>query len=168
MTWTCPICPRTFPSRRGLVNHTRGHATQPDTKWCGGCNQALPLDQFGRCGTNSSGIQHRCRPCTNVVTAAKRAAGGPRIGQPLVPKALPPAAWKLDASCRGADVNLFFSLPTDAAAIAQAKAICRDCPCQAPCLEEALATSQQGLWGGTTDQERLRLSRARKRQKAST
>lgn len=35
-----------------------------------------------------------------------------------------------------------------------AKAVCTDCPVRSPCLNYALATSQTGIWGGTTDRER--------------
>ena len=54
------------------------------------------------------------------------------------------------ARCRdgaGSMVGLFFSEQLDD--IARAKAICANCPIQAPCLEGALARREPwGVWGG--------------------
>lgn len=41
-----------------------------------------------------------------------------------------------------------------------AKSICEQCPVKQPCLEEALANpGLQGVWGGTTGNERRRMRR---------
>jgi WhiB family redox-sensing transcriptional regulator len=73
------------------------------------------------------------------------------------------ADWRDDAACRGRDPELFFpDNATTAAAraqIAAAKQVCRRCPVTLTCLTWALACGQQaGIWGGTTEQERHRLS----------
>jgi WhiB family redox-sensing transcriptional regulator len=48
-------------------------------------------------------------------------------------------------------------------AIAAAKAICADCDAQSACLEFALTTNQEyGIWGGTSEEERRDLRRARR------
>lgn len=78
--------------------------------------------------------------------------------------------WRDQAACRNADAELFFPAGhTDAAIdrIRAAKAVCRTCPVQKPCLQFALDTNQEaGVWGGKDEDERRRLRkewRARRR-----
>jgi WhiB family transcriptional regulator, redox-sensing transcriptional regulator len=72
-----------------------------------------------------------------------------------------PDAWRAHASCRDTDPDLFFPVGTTGPAISQieaAKAVCRECEAQGPCLEFALATNQDtGIWGGTSEEERRKL-----------
>lgn len=86
--------------------------------------------------------------------------------------------WREHAACRGTDPHLWF--PADAARtasvleqrrVADAKAVCRDCPVQLECLDYALErTIWHGVWGGLTEQERRALAvrdrRARARARA--
>jgi WhiB family redox-sensing transcriptional regulator len=69
--------------------------------------------------------------------------------------------WREKASCRSVDPDLFFPVGTTGLAldqIEQAKAVCRACPAQAPCLEFALSTNQEsGVWGATSEEERRKL-----------
>ena len=69
--------------------------------------------------------------------------------------------WRREAECRDTDPDLFFPVGTTGPAIEQienAKAVCRECDAQAPCLEYALATNQDsGVWGGTSEEERREL-----------
>jgi len=71
--------------------------------------------------------------------------------------------WRQDASCRSCSPELFFPAGTTGAAlgeIAAAKAVCSQCPVQTPCLLFALRTAQAyGIWGGTTEDERITLRR---------
>jgi WhiB family redox-sensing transcriptional regulator len=71
--------------------------------------------------------------------------------------------WREKASCRSVDPDLFFPVGTTGLAldqIEQAKAVCRACPAQSPCLEFALSTNQEsGVWGGTSEEERRKLRR---------
>jgi WhiB family redox-sensing transcriptional regulator len=39
----------------------------------------------------------------------------------------------------------------------EAKAVCRQCPLQEACLRFALENREQGIWGGTTENDRKRL-----------
>ena len=41
----------------------------------------------------------------------------------------------------------------------KAKELCKECPDFAPCLEWALVHEDQGIWAGTTNQDRNRLRR---------
>ena len=72
--------------------------------------------------------------------------------------------WRDVALCRDTDPDLFFPVGTTGPAIEQienAKAVCRQCEAQAPCLEYALASNQDsGVWGGTSEEERRKLRRA--------
>lgn len=72
--------------------------------------------------------------------------------------------WRRLALCRDTDPDLFFPVGSTGQALEQieaAKAVCRDCEAQAPCLEFALATNQEsGVWGGTSEEERRKLRRA--------
>jgi WhiB family redox-sensing transcriptional regulator len=72
--------------------------------------------------------------------------------------------WRDHAACRDTDPEVFFPTGTTGAAIEQieqAKAICRECPVQAPCLDFALNTNQDsGVWGGTSEEERRKIRRA--------
>lgn len=71
--------------------------------------------------------------------------------------------WRLRASCRDANLDLFFPNGVTGPAVDQieaAKAVCTLCPVRAECLEFALVTNQQcGVWGGTTEEERRKLRR---------
>jgi len=75
--------------------------------------------------------------------------------------------WRERASCRSTDPDLFFPVGTTGIAldhIAAAKAVCRGCPSQEPCLEYALQTNQDsGIWGGASEEERRVIRRARRR-----
>jgi WhiB family redox-sensing transcriptional regulator len=85
---------------------------------------------------------------------------------PEVPK---PEQWRLRASCRSVDPDLFFPVGTTGLAIDHieaAKQVCGDCPVSDPCLEYALVTNQDsGVWGGTSEDERRTLRRQWLRQR---
>jgi WhiB family redox-sensing transcriptional regulator len=63
-------------------------------------------------------------------------------------------------ACRSEDPELFFPVTTYGAALRQvnaAKTVCRACAVRAACLSFGLQTSQDGIWGGTTPEERRAL-----------
>jgi WhiB family transcriptional regulator, redox-sensing transcriptional regulator len=65
--------------------------------------------------------------------------------------------WMLHGACRQADPELFFPVATRETAgrqIESAKAVCAPCPVRADCLSYALEVKAEGIWGGTTQQER--------------
>lgn len=72
------------------------------------------------------------------------------------------ASWRLQAACRGADPNLFFpekGKPTFLAAVEY----CDRCPVAAECLDYAMGYRfLQGIFGGTTEQDRRRMRRQRR------
>lgn len=70
-------------------------------------------------------------------------------------------AWRSYAKCRGVDPEVFFPDPPGCRtgrheeAEEAAKAICRECPVRAQCLEWALANRERdGILGGCTAEER--------------
>jgi WhiB family redox-sensing transcriptional regulator len=73
-----------------------------------------------------------------------------------------PSAWMLRGACRGEDPELFFPISTTGPGLAQAnsaKALCGRCQVLANCL--SLITRPDGIWGGTTSEERWSASHAR-------
>ncbi len=71
-----------------------------------------------------------------------------------------PPTWRDDSVCRGFDISVFFPDESDATAIAHAREICGSCPVQDDCVSYAVENNQnEGIWGGTTRQERRKLRR---------
>jgi WhiB family redox-sensing transcriptional regulator len=75
--------------------------------------------------------------------------------------------WWDQAECRNTDPGLFFPVGTTGLAIDQidaAKGVCHGCHARELCLEFALKTNQDaGVWGGTSEEERRDIRRARRR-----
>ena len=82
-----------------------------------------------------------------------------------IPVSLDRDEWRQFAECRDTDPDLFFPVGTTGPAleqIANAKAVCRTCDVQGLCLEYAISTNQDsGVWGGTSEEERRQMRRAR-------
>jgi len=65
--------------------------------------------------------------------------------------------WMAQGACQRADPDLFFPIAAGRAGLPRiraAKAICQGCAVRDPCLSYGLATTQDGIWGGTTLEER--------------
>jgi WhiB family redox-sensing transcriptional regulator len=82
--------------------------------------------------------------------------------------------WRAAGACLRADPDLFFPVSAGGAAatqIAKAREICARCQVRRQCLEFALRTGEaQGIWGGTTPEERARerrRERSRRRRAAA-
>lgn len=63
--------------------------------------------------------------------------------------------WMENARCKNMGSELFMS--ESKKDIKEAIAICLGCPAIKACLEYAIANKEQGVWGGTTERQRLRL-----------
>src|ERR1700751_2381541 len=79
----------------------------------------------------------------------------------------PLGKWRNAAACLRADPNLFFPVSLTGRSltqVAEAKAICARCPVRRECLEFARTNEPiDGIWGGTTPQERQRDRRRERR-----
>lgn len=91
-------------------------------------------------------------PTPRLVPASRRRPGA-GIAAPHADR----AGWMLRGACRREDPELFFPIAAAGPALAQvssAKAVCGRCPVQPNCLSYALITRPDGIWGGTTREER--------------
>lgn len=70
-------------------------------------------------------------------------------------------SWWKQAACRQAETDYWF--PTDGddtkTMCANAKAVCAKCTVREECLQWALDHESFGVWGGTTEKERILLRR---------
>jgi WhiB family redox-sensing transcriptional regulator len=63
------------------------------------------------------------------------------------------ADWRYRATCRGADLSVFF--PGRGESAEPARQVCAGCPVRQPCLEYALSHGiTHGIWGGLTERDR--------------
>ena len=65
--------------------------------------------------------------------------------------------WMSRGACQREDPELFFPIAVTGPAVEQisaAKRVCLRCPVRAACLSFGLKTTQEGIWGGTTPDER--------------
>jgi len=70
--------------------------------------------------------------------------------------------WLAAGNCRNLPANFFF--PSDGRGVQRARRICEDCPVREACLEYALINHiERGVWGGTSERERRRLARSRRK-----
>jgi len=66
--------------------------------------------------------------------------------------------WMASGACHGSDPELFFPISAVGRAVPQinaAKAVCGRCSVSTDCLAYALLTMPDGIWGGTTREERV-------------
>jgi WhiB family transcriptional regulator, redox-sensing transcriptional regulator len=66
--------------------------------------------------------------------------------------------------CKSVDPDLFFPEDyTDRVLVLEAKAVCQGCPLTVDCLQYAMSDSSlDGIWGGTTPQDRKNLRRRKR------
>lgn len=61
--------------------------------------------------------------------------------------------WSKKALCSGVQITMFYT----ASSAGMAKVICGSCPVKDECLIWALMYKEEGIWGGTTEDERKSL-----------
>ena len=72
------------------------------------------------------------------------------------------AVWITRRGCGDIDPNVFF--PNDGAGVVVAQKVCAKCPVKVPCRDYALANNiTHGVWGGTSERQRRRILRDRRR-----
>jgi WhiB family redox-sensing transcriptional regulator len=96
--------------------------------------------------------------------AATGAAGSLTAWGDAALYAAAPAGWMRFGACQEEDPELFFPIGPPARAAAQAdaaKAVCGRCAVRRECLSYALRARQEdGIWGGTTGEERWAIGTA--------
>jgi WhiB family transcriptional regulator, redox-sensing transcriptional regulator len=65
-------------------------------------------------------------------------------------------SWKTLGRCHGMAPDVFFP-EKNRWAEKTAKAICAGCPVEAQCMDYAIANSEVGVWGGTTERQRNKI-----------
>ncbi|MGI5359965.1 WhiB family transcriptional regulator [Streptomyces sp. CA-252508] len=78
--------------------------------------------------------------------------------------------WRHNAVCREEDPELFFPIGNTGPAflqIEEAKSVCRRCPVMEQCLQWALESgTDEGVWGGLSEDERRAMKRRAARNRA--
>ena len=78
--------------------------------------------------------------------------------------------WRAASACLNADPDMFFPVAVGTAAskqVSQALRLCQGCTVRQHCLDFAMQSGEkEGIWGGTTPEERIRARRARNRKPA--
>ncbi len=70
----------------------------------------------------------------------------------------PETSWMDWAICLEVDPEIFF--PGQGGSLQDVRAICRQCPVEAECLEYALANPElEGVWAGTGERQRMNMRR---------
>lgn len=69
-------------------------------------------------------------------------------------------------ACADEDPELFFPEPGQVAQASVARSVCGGCPIRSACLSYALRHGVEGVWGGTTEEERRAMRRASWTEKA--
>ena len=71
--------------------------------------------------------------------------------------------WRAAGACLSADPELFFPISKGAVTdhqVTVALRVCAGCPVRQQCLDFAMQTAEvNGIWGGTTPEERIRARR---------
>lgn len=106
-----------------------------------------------------------------LADGVRDSGGGPSAPLWAVRREAAGEDWRVIAACQSVDPELFF--PISAAGkgleeVAEAKRVCARCLVQAECLTFAQRTGQvHGIWGGLTEEERIRVRRSRRREPAA-
>ena len=71
--------------------------------------------------------------------------------------------WQRHAACKGLEAAIFYTSEDDETTF-EAKAVCAACAVSGECLEYAITVREkEGVWGGQTAAERVRIIRRRRR-----
>lgn len=90
----------------------------------------------------------------------------PAVGQtPAAPVPAAGTTWKADGLCAQTDPEAFF--PELGHTAAPARRVCLACPVRVECLEYAIDHGERGIWGGTTENQRKAIRRARETERGA-
>ncbi|WP_419842535.1 WhiB family transcriptional regulator [Candidatus Poriferisodalis sp.] len=123
--------------------------------------------------TNTVYEQQECGSNVHVLNPRAPSARRPRASEPSIhefsvlqrhgPGSERLAAeWMTRRRCSDIATDVFF--PHDGAGVVAAQRLCAECPVKDPCREYALAHQiSHGVWGGTSERQRRRILRDRRR-----
>lgn len=107
-----------------------------------------------------------CREAKRIYQLERSALGGRRVGAPVTEIVDRIGKdWMNEGSCRPHPTEWWFDIHPHSAIYKQAVNICANCPVRVTCLEWALqwpVHDLHGIWGGTSQRERLRITDQRK------
>lgn len=116
------------------------------------------LEVLDMLGIPLSKAQSPAEPATVLPFApAANPSGQPRVVATIRRVKDDNSDWRTRSACKDVDAELFFPVGTSGPALLQteqAKAVCRRCPVRDACLEWAIDSVADGIWGGMTDEER--------------
>lgn len=72
-------------------------------------------------------------------------------------------AWMDRAKCQNSKPDFFFE-EFRPSAVKAAKKFCSDCAVRFECLDHALLNGEVGIWGGTTTNQRAKITRAKRKE----
>ena len=106
-------------------------------------------DLIVQCNGQDNYIQHGAMTEAHVVESWSE---GAHVFRPTQPE------WMTEAKCKG-QTDLFFT-EGNSIFVRAAKVICSTCPVRRECLAFAMKNDDQGIWAGTSTNERERIRRA--------
>ena len=133
-------------AHRGVPGRPEDHPPVPEAVRRRLRGQRPGCGRPGRLRCRLAGAGHRVHPVTGRQ---------PRHRTPA-PPAWSLAAWRDEAACCGAELEVLF--PGRGESAEPARQICARCPVRQPCLDYAISHGiTHGIWGGLADRERRAL-----------
>jgi WhiB family redox-sensing transcriptional regulator len=106
-------------------------------------------DSIVQCNGQENCTQHGAMTEVHVVESWSE---GAHVFRPTQPQ------WMIQAKCKG-QTDLFFN-EGNSIYVRAAKVICGTCPVRRECLAFAMKNDDQGIWAGTSTNERERIRRS--------
>ncbi len=131
-------------------------------------------NRVAKCGTTSGYDRHRRlgEPTCEACRQAQRMERQRRVQRAFAPPPPPPPRkreaefdfaqlpWMSQAACREVEPEMFFA--EDPRAQKQAIGVCKACPVLAECLDYAITTNSEGIWGGLLPSQLDQVKRRRR------
>lgn len=132
-----------------------------DEEW----HQLLPNRNHGK---NDTYITYKCRCSLCRAAHAEKKQLYSKTTRKLLGVA--DTSWMKteEKNCHDMNTKIFYPAvreisPDYELITAEVKRICEGCCVQSPCLEYALLTREEGVWGGTNEKDRRRIKRNRRK-----
>lgn len=110
-----------------------------------------------------AGVRPRPRSYAGARVSSRPALASRRASRRLAVPPVRSVSWMSRGACQQADPDLFFPIGIGAGPaerqVEAAKAVCGPCAVRPDCLSYALVAKPEGIWGGTTPDERRAVRR---------